>query len=203
MDALLVVDLQKDFMPGGPLAVPGGDEVAPIVNRLMPRFGLIVASQDWHPPDHGSFAVNHPGKEPGDKVHLEGLEQILWPPHCVQGTEGAEFVDDLNTEAFDRVIRKGTDPKYDSYSAFFDNGHQKSTGLQDYLTGRGVKRIFLTGVATDVCVFYTAMDARRLEYPVVVISEAVRGVDLNPGDTERAIEEMIEAGVTFRTTDEV
>jgi nicotinamidase/pyrazinamidase len=190
-------------MPGGPLAVPGGDEVAPIVNRLMPRFGLIVASQDWHPPDHGSFAVNHPGKEPGDKVHLEGLEQILWPPHCVQGTEGAEFVDDLNTEAFDRVIRKGTDPKYDSYSAFFDNGHQKSTGLQDYLTGRGVKRIFLTGVATDVCVFYTAMDARRLEYPVVVISEAVRGVDLNPGDTERAIEEMIEAGVTFRTTDEV
>jgi len=195
MRALILVDLQNDFVPGGALPVPGGDEVVPAANRLQEKFELVVATQDWHPPDHGSFAANHPGKNPGDVVELNGLEQILWPVHCVRETEGAAFVPGLNTERIERVFRKGTDPGIDSYSGFFDNGHRKDTGLGDYLRSRDVTEVYVLGLATDYCVKFTALDARMLGFDTFLVEDACRGVNLNPGDVEKAVAEMRSAGV--------
>ena len=194
MKALLVVDIQNDFLPGGALAVAEGDKVIPVANRLQTQFDLVVATQDWHPPDHGSFAANHPGKRPGDIIELNGLQQILWPVHCVQDTPGAAFAPGFNTHRVAQVFRKGTDPRIDSYSALFDNGHRKPTGLGDFLKARGVTDLFLAGLATDYCVKYTALDAVALGLRIHVIADACRGVNLKPGDVDRAIAEIQAAG---------
>ena len=195
MKALVLTDLQNDFCPGGALAVPEGDQTIPAANRLQQRFGLVVATQDWHPADHGSFAANHPGKKPGDVIELAGLEQILWPVHCVQGMTGAELHPDLMTDRIARVFRKGTDRNIDSYSGFFDNGHRKSTGLGDYLKTHGVTEVYICGLTTDYCVKFTALDAVELGLKTFVVQDASRGVNLGPGDVENAIAEMRSQGV--------
>jgi len=195
LKALIVVDVQNDFCPGGPLAVAEGDRVVPVINALMPRFDLIVATQDWHPVEHGSFAANHPGHEPGQVIDLDGLEQFLWPVHCVQGTPGAELHPDLNRAGITRVFRKGTDPNVDSYSGFFDNGRRKATGLADYLKAQVVTSVCICGLATDYCVKATALDALTLGFATCLVEDACRGVDLSPGDVDRAIRQMADAGV--------
>lgn len=195
MEALIVVDVQNDFIPGGALAVPGGDEVIPLVNRLQTGFELIVATRDWHPHDHGSFAANHPGKRAGDSIELGGLEQTLWPVHCVQNTPGADFAPGLNADRWAKVVIKGTDASIDSYSGFYDNGHRRATGLGDYLKHKGVSSVFVAGLATDYCVKFTALDAQTLGFAAHVVRDCCRGVDLNPGDVERAVDEMKAAGV--------
>jgi nicotinamidase/pyrazinamidase len=201
--ALILVDIQNDFVPGGALPTKRGDEVVPVVNALQPHFELVIATQDWHPPDHGSFASNHPGREPGEIIDLDGIEQVLWPDHCVQESPGAEFHPDLQMEKVAKVIRKGTDPGIDSYSGFFDNGHRKATGLGDYLTDRGVSEVVIVGLATDYCVKFTALDAVRLGFRASVVRDACRGVELQPGDIERAFTEMEAAGVRVVTSENV
>jgi len=193
--ALIIVDVQNDFVPGGALAVPEGDKVVPIINRLQPNFDLVVATQDFHPPGHGSFASSHAGKKVGDITRLAGLPQILWPDHCVQGTPGAEFVKELETARFARIFQKGTDPGIDSYSGMYDNGHQKSTGLAEYLKEQGITDLYLVGLATDYCVKFTALDAVKEGFKVHVIREACRGVNLLPRDVDRSIDQMRKAGV--------
>ena len=195
MNALILVDLQNDFCPGGTLAVPDGDLVIPTVNDLQKKFDLVVATQDWHPADHGSFAASHPGKKPGDAIELAGLTQILWPVHCVQGTYGAKLHPGLDPSAIERVFRKGMDPLTDSYSGFFDNGHRKATGLEEYLKGRGVDSVYVCGLATDYCVKFTALDAVQLGFETFLIEDACRGVNLQPGDVGREVEEMLAKGV--------
>jgi nicotinamidase/pyrazinamidase len=192
--ALLLVDIQNDFMPDGALPVPDGDAVVPVANRLQAGFELIVASQDWHPPDHGSFASNHPGAVPYDTGELAGLPQTFWPDHCVQETTGAAFVEAFDTARVDRVFRKGTDPEIDSYSAFFDNGRRKATGLGDYLLERGVEELTVAGVATDYCVLFSVLDARRLGLRTRVVAEGCRGVGVQPGDVDEAWAAMRDAG---------
>lgn len=195
--ALVIVDVQNDFMPGGALGVPEGDQVVEVINRLMPRFALVVATQDWHPPDHGSFAANHPGRRIGEVIDLNGLEQILWPVHCVQGTEGAAFAAGLDTSRSSRVFCKGVDAGTDSYSVLLDNGRRRSTGLGEHLKQRGVTQVYLAGLATDYCVKFSALDARESGFETFVVVDACRGVELAPGDTAKAIEEMQRAGVTI------
>jgi nicotinamidase/pyrazinamidase len=200
--ALLLIDLQNDFVPGGALAVPHGDEVVPVANRLQPLFPLVVATQDWHPPDHGSFAANHPGKKPGDRIDLNGLEQILWPVHCVQNTPGAAFIDAFETARVSEIFHKGTDPGIDSYSGFFDNAQRKSTGLADYLWEQVVDEVYIAGLATDYCAKSSALDAVELGFKTHLVEDGCRGVELQPGDVERALQEMREAGVILlRSTD--
>jgi len=194
MRALLLVDIQYDFLPGGALAVPRGDDVIPLANRLQPAFEIVVASQDWHPRGHGSFASSHPGRRVGEMGELAGLPQVMWPDHCIQGTHGAELAAELSLQRVEAIFRKGTDPTIDSYSAFFDNGHRKSTGLGDYLRGMGVHEVTLVGLATDYCVRFSALDARAQGFQVVVVEDGCRGVELAPGDTARALEAVREAG---------
>jgi nicotinamidase/pyrazinamidase len=194
MKTLLVVDLQNDFLPGGSLAVPEGDQVVPLANRWMPQFELVVASKDWHPPHHGSFASQHPGHQVGDVIELDGLDQILWPDHCVQGTPGAEFSPSLQTERFDQVFLKGIDPRIDSYSALFDNAHRRSTGLDDYLRQRGADELHIMGLATDYCVKFTVLDALKCGFRVRVLVDGCRGIDQHPGDVQRALQAMRGAG---------
>ena len=195
MRALIIVDVQNDFLPGGALAVPHGDEVIPVINRLMPRFELVVATQDWHPPDHRSFASQHAGRKVGEVVDLNGLPQLLWPDHCVQNTPGAALAATLHTTRVARVFQKGTDPGIDSYSGFFDNGQRRATNLEEYLRQHSVTDVCLVGLATDYCVKFTALDARRLGFDVLVVLDGVRGVELQAGDCVRAVEEMRAAGV--------
>jgi nicotinamidase/pyrazinamidase len=197
MNALILVDIQNDFLPIGALPVPDGDAVVPIANRATGSgcFDLVVATQDWHPPDHGSFAANHPGRKPGDVIVLDGLEQILWPVHCVQNTPGAAFAPGLALDRVIRVFQKGTNPRIDSYSGFFDNGHRNQTGLGDFLRVRNVTRIFVLGLATDYCVKFTALDARQLGLGVTLIVDGCRPVNVRPGDDARAIDVMRTAGV--------
>src|SRR5437899_3635142 len=194
MNALIIVDLQNDFLPGGALSVPRGDEVVPLANELQRRFELVVATQDWHPRDHGSFAANHPGKKPGDRIILDGIEQILWPVHCVQNTHGAEFAAAFDTGRIAHVFHKGIDPKIDSYSTFFDNVHRRHTGLANYLEKRGIKNIYLMGLALDYCVKYSALDARQLGLTTHVILDGCRGIELESGDIDHALDEMKRAG---------
>lgn len=200
MNALILVDLQNDFMPGGALAVADGDRVVPIANRLMPHFDLVVATQDWHPADHLSFASQHPGRNIGDVIDLDGLEQVLWPDHCVQGTPGAALHTDLNTGGIRRVVQKGTNRSIDSYSGFFDNGHRQATGLAEFLHEQGVTDVAVMGLATDYCVKFTALDAVKMGLATTLIEDACRGVDLHPGDVSRAMEEMKRAGVKMVTS---
>lgn len=201
--ALLIVDLQNDFMPQGALGVPHADALIPLVNRLISHFSLVVATQDWHPADHCSFAANHPGKKVGETILIDGMEQILWPIHCVANTGGAAFAPGLNQEALTAVFHKGTDRRIDSYSAFFDNAHLKFTGLGDFLQSHGVDQVFIVGVATDYCVLYSALDAVELGFSVFVISDACRGIDLHPGDEKKAYIAMKAAGARILSSDEV
>lgn len=195
MKAIIVVDIQNDFLPGGALAVQEGDQIIPIVNKLMKKFDLVVATQDWHPQDHGSFASNHKHMNPGDHIMLYGLDQILWPDHCVQQSSGADFSNDLDVSTINNIFRKGTDILIDSYSGFFDNGKKKETGLDNYLKSKGVEMVFVVGLATDYCVKYTAIDAAELGYRTFVIPDATKAVNLQDGDFEKAIEEMKSKGV--------
>jgi nicotinamidase/pyrazinamidase len=201
MRALILVDLQNDFLPGGALAVPHGDEVIPLANELQQKFSLVVATQDWHPPNHGSFAANHPGRKTFEQIELNGLPQTLWPVHCVQNTKGAELSPALRRERISKIFLKGTDPGIDSYSAFFDNGHRKATGLGDWLREQGVKDVYVCGLATDYCVKFTALDAVQLGFQTHLIEEACRGVNLRPDDSANAVAEMKRAGVKLVSVD--
>ncbi len=195
--ALILVDIQNDFLPGGALAVPGGDAVIPVANRVQVAFPLVVATQDWHPANHGSFAATHPGKKPFAQIELNGLPQTLWPAHCVQNTPGAALAASLTQERIVKIFQKGTNPGIDSYSGFFDNGHRKSTGLGEWLQAKGVKEVFVCGLATDYCVKFTALDARQLGFKTHVLVDASRGVNIRPNDTTDALAEMKRAGVAI------
>jgi nicotinamidase/pyrazinamidase len=203
MNALIIVDVQNDFCPGGALAVPGGDLVVPVINRILPAFDAVVATQDWHPLDHGSFAANHPGYSVGEVITLNGLPQVLWPVHCVQDSPGAEFHPDLDTSGIEAVFRKGTDPAVDSYSGFFDNGQQHATGLHAWLRDKGVTAVYVCGLATDYCVKWTALDALALDFPTYVIADATRGVNLQPTDSALALEEIARAGGHVITSEQL
>jgi len=187
MKALAIVDMQFDFMPGGPLGVHGGLEIIPIINALIPKFPLVVASQDWHPENHVSFASSHPGKKVGDVLRIENADQILWSIHCVQHTHGAALVSGLDKEKITHHFYKGIDKNIDSYSAFFDNARSKSTGLGEFLKAQDVDDIYFVGVATDYCVLYSALDAIDLGFSVHVIADACRPINLHPHDEERAL----------------
>lgn len=203
MDALILVDIQNDFLPGGALAVQQGDEVIPVANELQKYFDLVVATQDFHPQNHLSFAVNHQGKAPGEHIDLKGLDQVLWPAHCVQGSAGAEFADALEMDKVAKVFQKGTDPEIDSYSGFYDNGHLKATGLGDYLKEKDVDRVVIVGLAADYCVKFTALDARQLEFDTVVVRDGTRAVNLQEDDFEKALEELSSQGIKIKTAAEV
>ncbi len=203
MNALILVDLQIDFCPGGALAVEEGDKTIPVANRLSDFFDLVVATQDWHPEDHGSFAINHPGMKIGSITELGGLPQILWPVHCVQESPGAEFVKSLNLANITRVFEKGTDKDIDSYSGFFDNGHKKSTGLHDFLQLNKVTRVFVLGLALDYCVKYTAIDAANLGYKTYLVEDGCRGVGLKGDDIPNALTEMKNKGVIIINSEDV
>lgn len=179
MNALLLIDIQKDFLPGGSLAVPGGNEIIPVVNNLVNYFNLVVATQDWHPKNHKSFASNHAGKTVFETTVLNGLDQVLWPDHCVQGSEGAVFSQDLLMNKTEAIFRKGTDVEIDSYSGFYDNGHRKSTALANYLRGKNITDVYIAGLAGDYCVYYTAKDALSEGFKTFIIEDAVRSIDEN------------------------
>ena len=197
MQALILVDIQNDFLPGGALAVPDGDAVIPVANKVQPAFPLVVATQDWHPANHGSFAACHPGRKVFEQIELNGLPQTLWPVHCVQNTKGAELAGALSRERIARVFPKGTDAGIDSYSGLFDNGHRKSTGLGEWLKAQDVTEVYVCGLATDYCVKFTALDAVRMGFKTHMIEDASRGVNLRPDDVKHAIEEMKRAGVVI------
>lgn len=201
--ALIMVDLQNDFCYGGSLAVAEGDAVVPLANQLQSHFDIIVATKDWHPKDHMSFASNHPGYKVGDIVFVQDISQILWPDHCVQGSNGAEFHPELDTRQVHNVFFKGTDKTIDSYSAFFDNAHLRATGLGDYLRAQKVKEIYIMGLATDYCVKYSCLDAVHLGFTVHVIQDACRGVELKPGDVDYAFQEMQSVGVKLVTSKQI
>lgn len=200
---LLLIDLQNDFVEGGSLAVSGGLEVIGIANRLIPKFELIVATQDWHPADHQSFASQQSGLSVGDNFELNGLPQTAWPDHCVQETFGAELVSLLNCDGIHRVVRKGMDSRIDSYSGFFDNGHLRSTGLAEYLCEQRVDHVFVMGLATDYCVRFTALDAIREGFRTTLIIDGCRGVELRSGDIDRAIGELKTAGVEIASSRQI
>ena len=191
---LIITDIQNDFCPGGALAVPGGNEVIPVVNAISPRFDKVVATQDWHPSGHMSFAKAQ-GKNPYDIIDLDGQKQVLWPEHCVSGTVGADFHRDLDLREVDLILRKGTNPRIDSYSAFLENDKKTETGLHHYLRGVGVGNLYLCGLATDYCIYFSAIDAVKLGFQVTVLLDASRGVDVPAGNVNRTVEEMRGKGV--------
>ena len=198
-DALLAIDVQNDFCPGGALAVPEGDQVVPVINRLAERFEHVLLTQDWHPPGHGSFASAHPGRQPFETVELDYGAQTLWPDHCVQGSPGGAFHPDLALTRAELIIRKGFDPAIDSYSAFQENDRKTSTGLAGYLRERGFRRLFMAGLATDFCVHFSAVDGARAGFEVVVLEDACRAIDLE-GSLAAAMAAMAEAGVRLATS---
>ena len=177
MKALIIIDMQNDFLSGGSLAVPDGEEIVAIVNSMQQYFDLVVATQDWHPSTHKSFASNNPGKKTYDEIELNGLPQILWPDHCVQGTNGAMFTPLVNMNRVEAIFRKGTDMEIDSYSGFYDNGHRKSTGLSDYLRGKLITRVYFAGLAGDFCVYFSALDALAEGFDTYLMEDAVRSID--------------------------
>ncbi|SFH19718.1 bifunctional nicotinamidase/pyrazinamidase [Pontibacter chinhatensis] len=192
MRALLLIDIQNDFLPGGALAVPEGDAIIPLVNSIQGNYDLVVATQDWHPADHKSFASQHSGQNLFDVIELNGLEQVLWPDHCVQGTAGAEFSAELEHHRIEAIFRKGTDPAIDSYSGFYDNGHLKSTGMADYLRGKGITEVHLTGLAADYCVYFSAKDALKEGFKVYYLEDAVRAI--SPEGYEKAKADLLHHG---------
>lgn len=193
--ALIIVDVQNDFCPGGSLPVPEGDRVVPVINRVAPLFPLVAASQDWHPRGHVSFASSHPGRAPFEEIDLGGRKQMLWPDHCMPGTLGAELRPDLDIRPIHLIIRKGWRPGIDSYSVFFENDHRTPTGLGPCLKGLGVRRVYLAGLAQDICVYYSARDALRLGFGVTLIEDAARALDEPPGTAARRMRELEEAGM--------
>jgi nicotinamidase/pyrazinamidase len=203
--ALILVDIQPDFMPGGALAVPEGDAILPAVRSLIDRHELVVATQDWHPPEHASFAANHAGRSPGEVIELHGLAQVLWPVHCVQDSPGAALAEALadKRQRIAEVFRKGTDPGIDSYSGFFDNGRRKATGMGEWLAAQGVDAVTVVGLATDYCVKFTALDAIELGFTTTVVVDACRAVNLSEGDGERALSEIRAAGGRVVVSEEV
>jgi nicotinamidase/pyrazinamidase len=202
MKVLLIVDVQNDFLPGGALAVENGDKVIPVINRLQEKFDFIVATQDWHPSNHGSFAANHRGNIVGDIIQLGGSKQILWPVHCVQETKGADFPSSLHTKKWAKIFKKGTDPLVDSYSGFYDNERKKDTGLASYLKKHNVKEVYVVGLATDYCVNFTVMDALNEGFKTYLIKDATRAVNIRPADYENAVMEMGDAGaILWESTD--
>ncbi|MCR9114797.1 MAG: bifunctional nicotinamidase/pyrazinamidase [Rhodobacteraceae bacterium] len=194
--ALIVIDVQNDFCPGGALAVAGGDEIVPGINALMSEFAAVILTQDWHPAGHSSFASNHAGKAPFEVTGMPYGPQVLWPDHCVQGTPGAAFHAGLDTDRADMIVRKGYNPAIDSYSAFFENDHETPTGLHGYLQTRGIDRLTMAGLATDFCVNFSAVDAARLGYDVTVRTDLCRAIDLD-GSLAAAVDGMTAAGVTL------
>lgn len=203
MKALIIVDLQNDFCPGGALEVKDGDQIIPVANALADQFDIVIATQDWHPATHGSFAANHPWRYPGQTIQLNGLDQILWPIHCVQHSFGSEFVKDFDTNKITKIFVKGTDPGIDSYSGFFDNGKLKSTGLHDFLQEKGVTELYVMGLAQDYCVKYTVLDGVELGYKVFVIKDGTRPVNLEPEDGEKAFQEMEQKGAILIESSEI
>ncbi|WP_057935881.1 bifunctional nicotinamidase/pyrazinamidase [Algoriphagus resistens] len=193
--ALLIVDVQNDFLPRGALAVDHGEEIIPVINDLQEKFDFIVATQDFHPSAHGSFAANHEGKTPGEVIEWNGLAQILWPVHCVQGSEGAEFHEELNPIKWKAIFQKGKNPEVDSYSGFFDNARREDTGLGDFLQNEGIKNVFVTGLAQDYCVKFTALDSVSLGFQTYLITDATKAVNVKTEDGEKSLEEMHSAGV--------
>ncbi len=194
-NALIIIDVQNDFCPGGNLAVKEGDKIVPVINNIIKKFYKVIATQDWHPDNHLSFAENHPGKNVYDVIDLNGIKQVLWPSHCVAGTTGAEFHPELDKNSFHLILRKGTNPKIDSYSAFMENDKQTITGLEGYLKNLGIKQVFLCGLATDYCVFYSAIDAISLGFETYVIIDACKGVDFPEGNIEKSLKTMQESGI--------
>jgi nicotinamidase/pyrazinamidase len=192
MHALILVDIQNDFMPGGPLAVPFGDEIIPLVNELQNSFNLVAATQDWHPQSHKSFASNHPGKKVFETIMLHGLEQVLWPDHCIQGSVGAQIHASININKVEGIFRKGMDVEIDSYSAFYDNGYKKTTGLAGYLRERKIKKVFICGLAADYCVYYTAKDSLKENFETYIIEDATRAID--PNGFVKATEKILSSG---------
>lgn len=203
MRALILVDIQNDFVEGGALAVREGSQVINVANRLMPKFDFVVATQDWHPADHGSFASQHDNINVGDTFELAGLPQIAWPDHCIQTTDGATFVDGLNLAGIHEVVQKGTDREIDSYSGFFDNGRRKHTRLESLLRNRNVSDVYVMGLATDYCVKFTALDAQDLGFATHLILDGCRGVDLQTGDVNRAVDAMKSAGIRIETSEQI
>lgn len=203
MKALILVDLQNDFLPNGALGVADGDQIIPTINNIQKHFKIIVATRDWHPMNHGSFASNHEGKKPGDVVELHGLQQVLWNDHCVQGSPGAELSPLLNQALINYVVFKGTNPEIDSYSAFFDNGRLKQTGLDSYLKRNKVSSIYIAGLTTDYCVYFTVKDGLSLGYEAYLITDAIKGVNLQPNDAENAIKDMVQKGTNLITSEEI
>lgn len=179
MKTLIIVDPQYDFMPGGALEVKNGNEIVPVINSISDKFDLVVATQDWHPAGHSSFASSHEGKKPFDKIEWKGMEQILWPDHCVQGSKGAAFHADLETNKVEAIFRKGMNPEIDSYSGFFDNGHEKSTGLSGYLKEKKVSELYFCGLAADICVYFTLKDALQEGFQVNLMEDATRPLDVD------------------------
>jgi nicotinamidase/pyrazinamidase len=200
MKALILVDIQNDFCPGGALAVTDGDAVVPVANRLMNAVDLVVATQDWHPANHGSFASNNPGKQVFTMGDLAGLPQVMWPDHCVQWSGGAQFHPGLDTKRIARVFPKGTDAAIDSYSGFFDNGKRKATGLGEWLKATGVTEVLICGLATDYCVKATAIDAAQLGFRTFLVADACRGVGMKATDVPDALAAMQAAGVYLVTS---
>jgi nicotinamidase/pyrazinamidase len=193
--ALIIVDMQYDFLPGGALPTTGGGEIVPLINSLQREFDLVVATQDWHPLRHMSFASSHPGHQAGDVVRVDEIDQVLWPDHAIQRSPGAELVEGLDKSRIARVFQKGMDPEIDSYSGFFDNGQRIGTGLDTYLREQGVTHVYVVGLALDYCVKFTAMDARRIGFETTLIVDASRSVDLRPSDGRDAVVAMRGAGI--------
>lgn len=202
-EALIIVDVQNDFLPGGALAVKDGDQIVPIINSLQEHFQFIVATQDFHPTNHGSFASNHPGKNVGEFVGLGGLDQILWPDHCVQGSVGSEFHLDLDQSKWKAVFQKGKNPEVDSYSGFYDNAKKGDTGLGQYLKEKGIKKVYIAGLALDYCVKFTAIDAHGLGFETYLIVDATRAVNVDPMDGDFAIEELVDLGIHIINSQEI
>lgn len=200
MKALLLIDIQNDFLPGGALAVPEGDQVIPLANSLQKKFSIVVATQDWHPANHKSFASNHEGKSQFETIYLNGLPQVLWPDHCVQGSEGAEFSKELNMNRVEAIFRKGTNPEIDSYSGFYDNGHRKSTAMADYLRAKGVTQVYVLGLAADYCVYFSAKDALQEGFEAFIIEDGTRPISQE--GYQKAVEDLKNrGGKLIRSTD--
>lgn len=201
MKTLIIVDAQNDFMPGGALEVKNGDQIIPIINRMLPKFDLVVATQDWHPETHKSFAINHEGRKEFEVIDLNGLEQTLWPPHCIQGSPGADLHPDLDTKPVEAIFRKGMDAEIDSYSGFYDNGHRKSTGLAGYLKEKGAKELFFCGLAADICVFFTLIDALKEGFSATLIEDAAIPLKIDSYDQIR--KEIREKGGRIISSEEL
>lgn len=194
MSALLLIDIQNDFLKNGALEVPEGNATIPIAQQLMEQFELVVATQDWHPSNHQSFASQHDGHQLFEMIDLHGLPQCLWPDHCIQGSQGAEFASELDLGKIDKIVQKGTELSIDSYSGFADNGHRKETELHEYLQSKNVDTLYIMGLATDYCVKFTVLDALAKSYKVYLVVDGCRGVNQSPNDSEKAIREMELAG---------